>query len=332
MLQLIMDTSNQYLMVALYEDDQCLSSLQEMGSKRQSENAIPYLQKLLEKHQKELLDIDEMVITLGPGSYTGERVALTIAKTLSVISSVHIKAISSLAAYAGLQKCVSVIDARSQKVFVCAYENGQAVIPEQMIDIQQFPQFMQDYSDFQVVGQNEVVGYEPNTVDLAKNLHELAKQTSIVQNVDALVPRYLEEIETLVQLEHTLMTSPWSKEDFEYELLENPFAHIFVLKKEMEIIGYVDLWVMYEQAQIASIGIKKEEQSQGYGQKLLEFALSYARDAGVNTMSLEVRKSNQKAIALYQKNGFDIQSIRRDYYQDNHEDAYLMTKEMEGKA
>ncbi len=53
MLQLIMDTSNQYLMVALYEDDQCLSSLQEMGSKRQSENAIPYLQKLLEKHQKE---------------------------------------------------------------------------------------------------------------------------------------------------------------------------------------------------------------------------------------------------------------------------------------
>ena len=41
-----------------------------------------------------------------------------------------------------------------------------------------------------------------------------------------------EEIETLVQLEHTLMTSPWSKEDFEYELLENPFAHVFVLKKD----------------------------------------------------------------------------------------------------
>lgn len=64
-----------------------------------------------------------------------------------------------------------------------------------MIDMQQFPQFMQDYSDFQVVGQNEVVGYEPNTVDLAKNLHELAKQTSIVQNVDALVPRYLKDVE-----------------------------------------------------------------------------------------------------------------------------------------
>ena len=39
------------------------------------------------------------------------------------------------------------------------------------------------------------MGYEPNTVDLAKNLHELAKQTSIVQNVDALVPRYLKDVE-----------------------------------------------------------------------------------------------------------------------------------------
>lgn len=195
MLQLIMDTSNQYLMVALYEDNKCLESIQEMGSKRQSENAIPYLQKLLEKYHKELLDIDEIVLTIGPGSYTGERVALTIAKTLSVISSVRFKAISSLAAYAGLQKCVSVIDARSQKVFVCAYENGQALIPEQMMEIIHFPQFMQSYQDFQVVGQNEVVGYDNVEVNLALNLHELAKNTPVCENVDALVPRYLKDVE-----------------------------------------------------------------------------------------------------------------------------------------
>ena len=195
MLQLIMDTSNQYLMVALYEDDQCLEAIQEMGSKRQSENAIPYLERLLNKYHKELLDVDEMVITIGPGSYTGERVALTIAKTLSVISSVRIKAISSLAAYAGLQKCISVIDARSQKVFVCAYDQGKALLPEQMMAIADFPQFMQDYQDFQVVGQNEVVGYEHVEVDLANHLHELAKNEPACENVDALVPRYLKDVE-----------------------------------------------------------------------------------------------------------------------------------------
>ena len=49
----------------------------------------------------------------------------------------------------------------------------------------------------------------------------------------------------------------------------------------------------------------------------------------VETISLEVRKSNHKAIALYQKYGFLVQAVRPDYYQDNHEDAYLMTKRRE---
>lgn len=195
MLQLIMDTSNQYLVVALYEDEKCLESIQELGSKRQSENAIPYLEKLLKKYNKELLDVDEMVVTIGPGSYTGERVALTIAKTLSVISSVHIKAISSLAAYAGLEKCVSVIDARSQKVFVCTYNHGKALMPEQMIEISQFSQLMNDYQGYQVVGQSEVVDFPLHEVNLAAHLHELAKLQDAVDNVDALVPRYLKDVE-----------------------------------------------------------------------------------------------------------------------------------------
>ena len=77
----------------------------------------------------------------------------------------------------------------SVQILMSTY-NGAKYLKDQIDSILQ-----QDYSDFQVVGQNEVVGYEPNTVDLAKNLHELAKQTSIVQNVDALVPRYLKDVE-----------------------------------------------------------------------------------------------------------------------------------------
>ena len=97
-------------------------------TKNNQKNAIPYLASLLEKHQKELLDIDEMIITCGPGSYTGERVAMTICENIKCDFTVKIKVISSLAAYAGKQKCVSVIDARSQKIFVCAYECGKPLI------------------------------------------------------------------------------------------------------------------------------------------------------------------------------------------------------------
>ena len=195
MTSLIMDTSNQYLLVALYEDGQCLESIQEMGSKRQSENAIPYLETLLKKYHKELLEIDEMIITRGPGSYTGERVAMTIAKTFSVIAPIQIKAISSLAAYAGLKRCVSVIDARSQKVFVCAYDNGKALMKEQLISISDFPSLMKDYKDFLVVGQSDVVGYPMQDVDLAKHMYDLSLNEEPIENVDALVPCYLKDVE-----------------------------------------------------------------------------------------------------------------------------------------
>lgn len=195
MISLIMDTSNQYLMVSLYKDGQCLETIQELGSKRQSENAIPYLSSLLKKYDIELLEIDEMIIARGPGSYTGERVAMTIAKTLSVIAPIQIKAISSLAAYAGLHKCVSVIDARSQKVFVCVYENGQAQTSEELLPIDEFNQFMESYEDYTVVGQCDIVGYPLEDVDLAKNIYELAQSVESIEHVDTLVPCYLKDVE-----------------------------------------------------------------------------------------------------------------------------------------
>jgi len=195
MLSLLMDTSNQYLMVSLYEDGQCLETIQELGSKKQSENAIPYLEKLLKKYHKELLQLDEMIITKGPGSYTGERVAMTIAKTLSVIAPIKIKAISSLAAYAGMKPCISVIDARSQKVFVGVYENGRSLINEQLMLISDFEKIVKEYEGYQIVGQSDIVGYPMQNVDLAQNMYQLAVNVEAIDNVDALVPCYLKDVE-----------------------------------------------------------------------------------------------------------------------------------------
>lgn len=195
MIKIILDTSNQYLVVALYKDEECLGKIQELGSQRQSENAIPYLQKLLDKNHIELLAVDEAVITIGPGSYTGVRVAMTIVKTLSVITSLKVKAISSLKAYAGYEKCISVIDARSKKVFVCIYEDGQAKMKETLMTIEEFKQLREEYKDYKVVGQTQVVGEEFVEVDLADNLYLLSANEPDVENIDALVPRYLKDVE-----------------------------------------------------------------------------------------------------------------------------------------
>ena len=84
---IVMDTSNAYLVIGLYEDDQCIDKYQADGNRRQSEYALTHLDEML-KTSLGSFNVDEMIITIGPGSYTGQRVALTIAKTLAAISKI----------------------------------------------------------------------------------------------------------------------------------------------------------------------------------------------------------------------------------------------------
>ena len=197
MKSLILDTSNRYLVFAIYVDGNRLACIQEEGSKRQSENAIPYIEKLLDAHEMALFDFDEIIVTRGPGSYTGERVGLTIAKTLKTVHpQVAVKMISSLQAYAGtIGQKIAVLDARSQKVFVAAYDNGRLLGEETMIEIAMFEEWKQAYANFTVVGQTEMVGYPCPEVDLASHLYALGCLTEPVKSVHELLPTYIKEVE-----------------------------------------------------------------------------------------------------------------------------------------
>lgn len=140
----------------------------------------------------------------------------------------------------------------------------------------------------------------------------------------------INDIEHILELEHQLMTSCWQASDFLYEILENQFSYNFVLEDDQRVIGYVGIWIMYEQSQITTIGIDEAYQGQGLGKDLMQEMIDFALKKGCTNMSLEVRISNQIAISLYQSLGFKKEAIRKDYYQDNHEDAYLMVKRLEG--
>ena len=82
---IVMDTSNHYLAIALYEDGLLRASRQLEALKQQSELAIPVLKDLMDGQHWQMKDIDEMVVSLGPGSYTGVRIAMTIADRKSVV-------------------------------------------------------------------------------------------------------------------------------------------------------------------------------------------------------------------------------------------------------
>lgn len=195
MISLVMDTSNSYLAVGLFKDNMCLEAFQEKGSRRQSEKAIPTLKEVLDRHHVALKDVNEMIITSGPGSYTGVRVAMTIAKTLAAVSDVRIKSVSSLAAYAGMNQALSVIDARGHKVFVGVYENGLPLIKEQVVALEDFAQLRAEYGDFELVGEIGCLGLDEKECDLCANIYALGQMTDPIENVDLLVPTYIKDVE-----------------------------------------------------------------------------------------------------------------------------------------
>lgn len=137
----------------------------------------------------------------------------------------------------------------------------------------------------------------------------------------------LTDLRRVLEIEQACFDAPWTLSEYEYELIENPFSTLFVYEENDEIIGMYDIWVTFEIAQIANIAVDPNYQGKGYGQKLMDTLIQYCEEKECENITLEVRVSNEAAIALYQKNGFVISHIRKQYYEDG-EDAYLMMKEL----
>jgi ribosomal-protein-alanine N-acetyltransferase len=137
------------------------------------------------------------------------------------------------------------------------------------------------------------------------------------------------DVPALMKIEQELFASPWPESEFLYEFRENPFSTFYIYEKDGVIAGFADLWITYEQAQIANIGVAKKYQGLGYGNALLKYCINQGIKNDCENLTLEVRVSNDRAIQVYEKNGFITVNKRKKYYEDG-EDAYLMVKPLGG--
>lgn len=116
----------------------------------------------------------------------------------------------------------------------------------------------------------------------------------------------------------------WPLEIFEQEINENNYAHYFIVQVNEQIIGYIGLWIVHDDAQVTNIAILPDYRGYKLGEKLFGFALAYAKQQGAVRLSLEVRVSNIVAQNMYRKFGLVDGGIRKNYYPDNREDALVM--------
>lgn len=140
----------------------------------------------------------------------------------------------------------------------------------------------------------------------------------------------LSDLDQIMMIENDLFTSPWKKSDYEYEIKSNPYSKYYVLEENSVIIGYIGIWIIFDIAQITTIGVSKDYQGNGLSNILINKAIEEANSANCDNISLEVRVSNDVAISLYKKHGFINVNTRKAYYSDNFEDAYLMVKPLGG--
>jgi ribosomal-protein-alanine N-acetyltransferase len=135
-----------------------------------------------------------------------------------------------------------------------------------------------------------------------------------------------EHIDAIIDIENKCFAMPWSRRSMEGELerANNGLAYYFVGLVDGKVAGYGGMWHVVTEGHITNIAIDEDYRRMGVGDAIVSEMMRVADELNMLGVTLEVRVSNKAAIALYKKHGFGMEGIRKEYYEDNREDAYIM--------
>ena len=128
-------------------------------------------------------------------------------------------------------------------------------------------------------------------------------------------------------IEKECFSAPWTREGIESEL-SNETASFFVAEYMGEVAGYLGTHIVLDECYIANVAVYPHCRRRGIGERLVRYCTDVAEKEHCLFITLEVRKSNLGAIALYEKNGFAVVGERKDFYSHPKENGLIMTKEL----
>jgi ribosomal-protein-alanine N-acetyltransferase len=135
----------------------------------------------------------------------------------------------------------------------------------------------------------------------------------------------VEDVQIAHEIDTSSFTLPWPERSFRYEVTDNPASRCWAADLDGHVVGILILWMIIDEAHIATLATHPDHRRQGIAEQLLVTALNKAYEEGARSALLEVRAGNVAAQALYYKYGFEAVGSRKRYYKDNNEDAILMT-------
>jgi [ribosomal protein S18]-alanine N-acetyltransferase len=139
-----------------------------------------------------------------------------------------------------------------------------------------------------------------------------------------LVPMRRRDLKRVMVIEQAVFPEPWSLPIFTSELALRKGRAYRVAREGRDVLGYVGLMFVDDEAHVTTIAVGPEHQHRGLGAWLLAQAVHISLAVGARHLSLEVAAGNHRAQALYRRFGFAPVGVRKGYYQATGEDAYVM--------
>ena len=126
----------------------------------------------------------------------------------------------------------------------------------------------------------------------------------------------------VLALQTSSFSNPWTADALKWEINHSPVSRLYVLKDpEGHALAFCACWQLVDELHINSVAVAPGRRRQGLGSELMRGILAIAREEGAGKATLEVRRSNDAARALYERLGFTVEAIRPDYYTNPREDA-----------
>lgn len=147
--------------------------------------------------------------------------------------------------------------------------------------------------------------------------------------VEAVIERISsdEDLDAVAALEAESFTNPWTREMLERELRTSDVARVYVLRLPAHpVAAFCACWVLYDELHINTIAVHPDLRRQGLATELMTRLLAIAAAEGAHRAMLEVRRSNTVAQRLYERLGFRVAGVRRNYYTQPVEDALVLTR------
>ena len=140
-----------------------------------------------------------------------------------------------------------------------------------------------------------------------------------------ILPARESDLRAVYDIAEACFPIPWPLEELGKELTR-PYSGLRVLRPSDDhpVTGFLNYWHIDDEIQIMNVAVAPSQRRRGYGSALLTDLCRHGRTVRAFAAVLEVRRSNQSAIALYERHGFERVGIRPRYYSDNAEDALVM--------